>query len=77
MSDAYVPDELIPIMQPLQTVLISEFSVPFTPISSWGGLKPFDWSHVQITRPRFRLELPPPADGCGSSASSQYIPPAP
>lgn len=75
MSDPYIPGELIPSMQPLDTVWISEHQVPFTPISKWGGLEAFDWSHVQITRSRSEIGVPQPSDGCGAAATSSYVKP--
>ncbi len=76
MSDAYVPTELIPVMASNENLLIAEFVVPFVPISAWGGLKPFDWSHVQLLRPRIGTTLNlPSSEGCGASASSSYFQP--
>jgi hypothetical protein len=75
MTDSYIPSELIPAMQPLDTVWIVEHQVPFTPISRWGGLEAFDWSNVQITRSRNDIGVPQPSDGCGSEATSSFVRP--
>ena len=71
-----LPEELMPTMQPYDTIILTEFYVPFVPISTWGGVRAFDWSHVLVTRPRFTIELGSPSGGCGGGGKL-YVQPDP
>ena len=73
MSDKFIPLEIMPTMAPFESVILTEFYVPFTPITTWAGLDPLDWSHVIISRPRVGADIPLD-DNC-PDGWSEYTPP--
>lgn len=57
-----IPVDLIPQMSPLDTIILTETYVPYTPIpvpfsSTFGGLEALEWANALITRPRIVREI--------------------
>ena len=64
LTDALVPVDLIPTMQPLDSILMTEFYTPYVPLNSLVDLSSYEWGNVLVTRPRLVREIGLDAGGC-------------
>ena len=64
LDDTQVPRHLIPAMQPLDSILLTEFYTPFSPISSLVEIDNYEWANVAVIRPRLVREIGLAPGGC-------------
>ena len=53
LQDEDIPLTLVPEMAHLDTVILTEVSVPYQPFTTWAGIDVTDWDFALVTRPRF------------------------
>lgn len=57
LLDEDIPLELLPPMADLDTVILTDFSVPFRPFASWVGVSARTWDFRLVSRPRFASQI--------------------
>ncbi len=53
LTDIEVPIALLPQMAHLDSIILTELSVPYQPFTSWAGIDVTDWDFAIVSRPRF------------------------
>ena len=53
LTDESIPLNIMPEMADLDSVVLTEVSVPYRPFTKWGGITANTWSFALVSRPRF------------------------
>jgi len=75
MTDEEIPVDLLPQMADLDSVVLTELSVPFEPFSSWANITASSWDFELVARPRFvsSVAMIEPCPGSSSGGGKSCV----